>query len=81
MIISYLSQSLGGLLSEIMGCLGPHTLWTTKTCPKIVVHFKNHNFQDTASVSVTLFLNYNEIIIKLEYASTIALSEPVFERG
>ena len=48
---------------------------------KIVVHFKNHNFQDTASVSVTLFLNYNKIIIKLEYASTIALSEPVFERG
>ena len=48
---------------------------------KIVVHFKNHNFWDTASVSVTLLLNYNKIIIKLENASTIALSEPVLKEG
>ena len=43
-----LISGFGELLSEFMGCLGPHTLWTNKTCPNIVVHFKNHNFQDTA---------------------------------
>ena len=56
-----------------MKCSAPHSLWTTKTCPKIVVHFQNHNLQDTVSVLAVLILQYIKLIAKFKFASTVVL--------